>query len=112
MKLSLAKFCFVALALAAVPVFAGPMPMAEKNVAPVAPSCDWTGFYIGVNAGIGQLDSTFTDRNDWWDYATREFTETAFVGGGQLGYNYQWQDLVFGIEADFSGTTANIQRNS
>ena len=113
MKLSLTKFCLVAVVLAAVvPAFAGPMPMAEKNVAPVAPSCDWTGLYIGVNAGVGQLDSWFTDRSDWEDYATREFTETAFVGGGQIGYNYQWRDLVFGIEADFSGTTADINRHS
>ena len=113
MKLSLTKFCLVAVVLAAVvPAFAGPMPTAEKNVTPVAPSCDWTGLYIGVNAGVGQLDSTFTDRNDWEDYGTREFTETAFVGGGQIGYNYQWRDLVFGIEADFSGSTADIKRDS
>jgi len=113
MKLSLMKFCLVAVATAAaVPAFAGPMPMAEKNVAPMAPSCDWTGLYIGVNAGVGQLDSTFTDRSDWWDYSTRKFTETAFVGGGQIGYNYQWKDLVLGVEADFSGSTADIHRFS
>jgi outer membrane immunogenic protein len=87
---------------------------AEKSMAPVAPApeCNWTGFYIGVNAGIGQLDSDFTDRNDWYAYATQSYTETAFVGGGQLGYNYQWQDLVFGIEGDFSGSTADIKRHS
>src|SRR5437867_8795398 len=96
-------------------LFAGPMP-AEKNVTPIAPApeCTWTGFYIGINAGVGQLDSTFTDRNDWDDSwsGTRKWTETAFVGGGQVGYNYQWQDLVFGIEADFSGSTADITRDS
>jgi outer membrane immunogenic protein len=89
MKLSLTKYCFVAAVLAvAIPAFAGPMPM-EKNVVPVAPACDWTGFYIGINAGVGQLDSTFTDRNNWDDAwsGTRQFTETAFVGGGQVGYN-------------------------
>ena len=104
MKLSLTKFCLVAIALAAVvPVFAGPMPMAEKNVAPVAPACDWTGFYIGVNAGITEYRAGFTDFNYWWNGSTTTYEKPAFTGGGQVGYNYQWRDLVFGIEADFSG---------
>jgi outer membrane immunogenic protein len=112
MKISLTKICLsLAGVFVAGSLFAGPMPM-DKSVVPVQPACDWTGFYIGINVGVGQLDSTFTDRNDWEGYETRKFTETALVGGGQIGYNYQWQDLVFGIEADFSGSTANIKRNS
>ncbi len=111
MRASLTKICLsLAGIFVAGSLFAGPVPM-DKSVVPVQPACDWTGFYIGVNAGVGQLDSTFTDRNDWYDYATQKFTETAFVGGGQIGYNYQWQDLVFGIEADFSGSTADIKRS-
>ena len=112
MKLSLTKFCLVAVVLAAVvPAFAGPMPMAEKNVTPMAPSCDWTGLYVGVNVGITQFDSSFTDLGDWENYATLAYSSPAFIGGGQIGYNYQWKDLVFGIEADFSGSTAkNSQR--
>jgi len=87
----------------AIPVFAGPMPMAEKNVAPMAPSCDWTGLYIGVHAGVTELRSGFTDLNDWEEYGTMTYQDTGFIGGGQIGYNYQWRDLVIGIEADFSG---------
>ena len=90
--------------------------MPEKSVVPVQPSCDWTGFYIGINVGVGQLDSTFNDRGDWGygdeGWTSHQFTETAFIGGGQIGYNYQWQDLVFGIEADFSGSTADIKRDN
>ena len=114
MSTSLTKICLsLAGIFVAGSLFAGPMP-SEKNVTPMAPApeCTWTGFYIGINAGVGQLDSTFTDRGDWEDYATREFTEAAFVGGGQLGYNYQWQDLVFGIEADASYSTADIKREN
>jgi outer membrane immunogenic protein len=112
MKTSLTKICLsLAGIFVASSLFAGPMPM-DKSVVPVQPACDWTGFYIGINVGVGQLDSTFTDRSDWEGYATRKFTETAFVGGGQIGYNYQWQDLVFGIEADASGSTADIKRTS
>ncbi len=114
MRTSLTKICLsLAGIFVAGSLFAGPMP-AEKNVTPMAPvpECNWTGFYIGINAGVGQLDSGFTDRSDWESYATRQFTETAFVGGGQIGFNYQWQDLVLGIEADASGSTADIKRHS
>ena len=105
MKLNtLTKYCLTSIALAvAIPVFAGPMPMAEKNVTPMAPSCDWTGLYIGVNAGVTEFKSDFTDVNDWENRATSSYEKPAFIGGGQIGYNYQWQDLVIGIEADFSG---------
>jgi outer membrane immunogenic protein len=122
MKISLTKLCLsftavIAAVFFATSSFAGPMPQ-EKNVTPMAPApeCTWTGFYIGINAGVGQLDSKFTDRNGlgyggtYW--ATDSFTETAFVGGGQVGYNLQWQDLVFGIEADASGSTADIKRDN
>src|SRR5436190_4868427 len=89
--------------------FAGPQPM-EKNVAPVqpAPACDWTGFYIGVNVGITEFKSNFTDLTDWdSSYSgTLSYQEPAFIGGGQVGYNYQWQNLVLGVEADLSGSTA------
>ena len=52
-----------------------------------APITTWTGFYLGGNAGGGwaTLDS---DNN------------TAFVGGGQIGYNYQTGQFVFGVESD------------
>src|SRR2546423_1925559 len=108
MKLNtLTKYCLTSIALAvAIPVFAGPMPMAEKNVAPMAPSCDWTGLYIGINAGVTELQSSFTDLGDWENYATMSYQNTGFIGGGQIGYNYQWRDLVLGIEADFSGLSA------
>lgn len=69
-------------------------------MAPVyAPVFTWTGFYVGANAGYawGQIDSTnlgvvggFKDPD-------------GFVGGGQIGYNYQVGQWVFGAEADFQG---------
>jgi outer membrane immunogenic protein len=104
---SLTKLFLAIIALAFVTsVFAGPMPM-EKNVAPVQPSCDWTGFYIGVNAGVAQIESHFIDEwgvsGDGLPGSTDYSSSAGFIGGGQIGYNYQWQDLVFGIEADFSG---------
>jgi outer membrane immunogenic protein len=93
--------------------FAGPMRMESKELTQQAPPpCDWTGFYVGVNAGVTEFQSRFTNQNNWapdgedesghWG-TTSTYDNTAFIGGGQAGYNYQWQDLVLGVEADFSG---------
>src|ERR1700719_1060544 len=111
--------CFAfALALSA---FAGPMPM-EKNVAPVVePTCDWTGFYVGINGGVGWQESRFTDQNaaanveDGFSFSTPSsnyWDNVNFLAGGQMGFNYQWRDLVLGIEADadYSGNSINKAR--
>lgn len=69
-------------------------------VAPVyAPVFTWTGFYVGGNAGygFGQVDSTNLGVIGQYD------DPDGFVGGGQIGYNYQYGQFVFGLEADFQG---------
>jgi opacity protein-like surface antigen len=72
----------------------------------------WTGFYIGGNAGGGWGgDSTFVDLEGFNYFAanpapgevTKVGDDTAFIGGGQIGYNYAFNKVVAGIEADFSG---------
>ena len=30
-------------------------------------------------------------------------SDASLIGGGQLGYNYQWGHIVFGVEGDFNG---------
>lgn len=107
-----------------------------KEIAPVAPEpapmCepfDWTGLYIGVNAGgdLGQYDigSHFTDTsfsrsieidqllgdNDTFQTYTAAFTffnpredagrGSSFLGGGQIGFQKQWGRFVVGLEGDF-----------
>jgi outer membrane immunogenic protein len=60
-----------------------------------APAFTWTGLYAGLNAGyaFGQ----FNDNN----IAGHRFRKAdGFVGGGQIGYNYQINQIVLGIEAD------------
>ena len=87
----------------------------SKAVAPApAPECDfnWTGFYIGGNAGYA-LGNADTDLDPLPDAATFFGLEPTtlhpdppgFIGGGQIGYNWQWNKwLVLGGEADFQGT--------
>jgi outer membrane immunogenic protein len=86
-----------------------------KQVAPAPlPECDftWTGFYLGGNAGYGwgHADTDFDPRPDAVTFVnlaptTLDPDPSGFIGGGQLGYNWQWNKwLVLGFETDFQGT--------
>src|SRR3954470_14074315 len=69
----------------------------------VAPLFTWTGFYIGGNIGggwfTGSIDSDFG--------STWKTSNGAFIGGGQLGFNYQAGAFVFGVEGDFDWANGN-----
>ncbi len=95
--------------LVALTTYAGPVGdyKQTKGVAPAPPPpCVWQGFYVGLHAGGQFGHSENLDHNynvdilgippdKPWGYG-----ESGFVGGGQLGYNWQWRWLVFGPEID------------
>jgi outer membrane immunogenic protein len=88
---------------------------------------EWTGFYVGLSAGggfgLGGIDNNVTsafcnivfvgqgcDPGQASSAAAAAvpggFDKThpsGFIGGGQIGYNYQMGWFVWGVEADFSG---------
>src|SRR5438270_1258443 len=74
----------------------------SKAVAPAPlPECNWTGFYIGLNVG-GQFGrSENKDLDDYW-FTDKPwgYDQSGVVAGGQVGYNFQWNWLVLGVEAD------------
>jgi outer membrane immunogenic protein len=78
--------------------------------APVAMVYDWTGFYIGVNAGVGiGRDYTRLVAPAGPTFEASYLNPQGGLGGGQIGYNYQVPNamfgaLVFGVEADIQGT--------
>ena len=78
-----------------------PAPYHPPPVAyvPAAVLYNWTGFYIGGNLGAGWSQGSLSDT------AGNTFTPSSspsFLGGGQVGYNYQfWGGPVAGVEADF-----------
>lgn len=96
----------------AAPVYAPPPPM-------------WTGFYAGLNAGYNfgtnsNAASLAYGAGGWDRYNEDAFygtpaglaasgvasmTQSGFIGGGQVGYNYQYgSNVVLGLEADIQGT--------
>ena len=77
--------------------------------APVAMVYDWTGFYVGVNAGVGLgRDYTRMAIPAGLSFEASYLTPQGGLGGAQIGYNWQTKsflgNLVFGVEADFQGT--------
>jgi outer membrane immunogenic protein len=62
---------------------------------PPIPYFSWTGFYAGAHIGVG------------WSDGDGGSSSSTFLGGGQVGYNYQINQWVLGLEADISGTTQN-----
>src|SRR5476651_1286036 len=58
--------------------------------APVAMVYDWTGFYIGVNAGVGiGRDYTRLAVPAGPSFEASYLNPQGGVGGGQIGYNWQ-----------------------
>jgi outer membrane immunogenic protein len=63
------------------------------------------GFYVGVNAGAAQLKSNQTDHDGYFGAFPASWapTESGFIGGGLIGYNWQRScHTLLGIEADWS----------
>jgi outer membrane immunogenic protein len=90
--------------------FAADMPVkAPPQVVVVAPS--WGGFYLGGHAGFAWLRHSDTISGPFLatictvaTTQTCSLKDTGAVAGGQVGYNWQQNNLVFGVEADGSWT--------
>jgi outer membrane immunogenic protein len=98
------------LALTALPAAAADIPMKAPIVAPaMAPAATWTGFYIGANGGgtFGKTGASHTGIPLGSPLASGDYNldhnTTGWFGGGQIGYNFQAAQWLFGVEADFQG---------
>jgi outer membrane immunogenic protein len=63
---------------------------------PIATIYDWTGFYLGGHVGGGWVGES--DGN--------------FLGGGQVGFNFQSGPWVYGVEADVSAGSGDLNYTS
>jgi outer membrane immunogenic protein len=89
---------------------------------PVVPIFTWTGFYVGVNAGVAWADSNndplFIPAGTGGIFLTNVIVpanggnnNAVFTGGGQIGYNWQAGGWVFGIEADLQWADLSQSNN-
>jgi outer membrane immunogenic protein len=69
-----------------------------KAPPPVVAVYNWTGFYIGANGGYGwgRISSGTTVA----PFVSTAADTSGGLAGGQIGYNWQVQNWVFGLEAD------------
>jgi outer membrane immunogenic protein len=68
------------------------------------PAWNWSGFYAGLNAGYVRGTTTWNDLDGTINAGGPDLSESAngFIGGGQIGYNWQVRHAVVGIETDFN----------
>jgi outer membrane immunogenic protein len=108
----------LALAGMTIPTLAADIPRRPPPPPVVAPPVvyNWSGFYIGGHLG-GKWhdhdgDITFDQVLGFTPIGLGVFgtggndREGAFIGGGQIGFNWQAGGWVFGVEGDFSATSA------
>jgi opacity protein-like surface antigen len=111
------------------PILRGSQPV--QPIAPVttvgpATFTRWSGFYFGGDFSFNNTTADFSNATQSLvAFALRNTaveqqftpsqtqvlgkgTDSAFGGGGFLGYNTQWQDLILGVEANYTHTSLNV----
>ena len=112
------------LTFSAVQASAADLPVKARPMAPVAAAYNWTGCYIGGNVGGGWA----RDRVTWTGItesptafapggatvipaaANADLNATGFIGGGQVGCNYQFNNFLLGAEVDAQYTGFRASR--
>ena len=100
------------LVIASSDAFAADLPVRKAPPPPppvIVPVYNWTGFYIGGNLGGAWASGTLTD-----NFTGARFTgnHSGFIGGGQIGYNWQVApQFVLGVEGMFDGTSISKSSN-
>ena len=120
-KLFLGSVALVALGLVAPAAFAAERAVpAYTPPPPPAPVYTWTGCYIGASAGSSSGKSQHFTTAGSTLFGTRtvvpaganitdSFDLSGFIGGGQIGCNYQVGAWVIGVEGDGSATNKEGQ---
>jgi outer membrane immunogenic protein len=99
MRKFFAAVSFAAIIMAGASASAADMAVKAPPPAPLPVIYDWSGFYIGANGGWGQ------SRNCWdFVFVGAVFNEgcnerSGGLFGGQVGYRWQANQWVFGLEA-------------
>jgi outer membrane immunogenic protein len=76
------------------------------------PAASWAGWYIGLNAGANwQSSSDSFGYGAGFETGSAHPRSTGFIGGGQIGYNWQAGNFVYGLEADISGLGGHAGAN-
>lgn len=113
MKLILAT---IALALTASTAMAADLVVSEEPAAVEAAAFDWSGAYIGVNAGFGvlQANQPTADYDGYWYgsyYGNDDVSGDGFSLGVGAGANAQFGNFVLGVDGDINWTNLEASDN-
>ena len=104
-------------ALGVAPARGADLPARAYSKAPAVVSAiyDWSGFYLGLNAGGASSHNCWTNTNSLGLATIPNAAEgchnaTGGLVGGQLGYRWQAANWVFGVEA--KGDWANLKASN
>jgi outer membrane immunogenic protein len=99
----------VAATLASAPALSADMAVRPPPPPISAPIFTWTGFYLGGNIGAGWTSTVI--RESFFGAEWSRSSDARFIGGGQIGYNWQFNQFVLGIEGDIDAI-ANRSRST
>jgi outer membrane immunogenic protein len=110
-KLLVATTALVALSVS-VSAMAADLAARPYTKAPpfVAPVTTWAGFYLGVQGGgaWGTSDETFVGLPNARRFlGTQSYDTTGGFVGGVAGYNWQFSNVVLGVEGDYHWADIN-----
>ncbi|WP_395664412.1 outer membrane protein [Methylocella sp.] len=95
-------FCAAALCVGAAQ--AADLPYgSEPSYAP-APLFTWTGFYIGGQIGYAWGQDDINGWSPYYAFSGVSYSPSGVVGGAHVGYNYQINRFVLGLEGDVEGS--------
>jgi len=97
------------LALGASAAQAADLTVEAAPVAVAPAAFNWTGFYLGVHAGAAITDFELSASTG---NGSVSFDNTGFLGGVQAGYNWQFDNVVVGLQTDFAYTSAKVSLGS
>lgn len=102
MKLLVSVSAFALASVIGSAAFAADLIVDNAAIDAATPAATWEGAYIGAHAGFGAgtVNWVFAGTDDGDEYDV-----DGWVLGGQIGYNWQVDNIVFGLEADLSVST-------
>src|SRR5437870_13417678 len=103
---ALSALLATSMAANAADVRARPAPYAPPPPVYAPPPFSWTGFYLGGNIGGAWANHDVTDTFLGVNFNNGN-SKGVFIGGGQLGFNWQVSNIVLGLEWDIDGAANN-----
>lgn len=80
-----------------------PARVYTKAPALASPVYDWSGFYVGAHVGYAWGDE-HDNLSQVMGALADDYNVRGVIGGGHAGYNWQFGQTVFGLEADIDAS--------